>query len=168
MSRSSTQSRKLIFSFVLCSFGALAARPASASTCPPGSRGAAPHCQPSQVAPRPTNPMQNRAPSSVAPDLGQSHAVPLSQPRDRRLLGPPVTEPLAPHANAAQTHGIIFVGGKSAINSQPVPPGHAPGEVSINSQPVPPGHAVHQTPRPGTPVEHAHKRRVDQPGRSHR
>ena len=168
MSRSPTQSRKLIIGLILCSFGALAARSVPASTCPRGSRGTAPHCQPSQVKPHPTNALQTGATPAMLPTAGRSHASSAMQPRDRRFLGPPVTEPVAHHAGAEQTHGIIFVGGKSAINSQPVPPGHAPDKVSINSQPVPPGRAVHETPRRGAPVEHAHKPRVEQPERSHR
>lgn len=57
--------------------------------------------------------------------------------------------PAAPPAvtTAADSHGIIFVGGKSAINSQPVPPGKAalnpqpipPGKTALNPQPIPPG-----------------------------
>ena len=41
------------------------------------------------------------------------------------------------HASGANSHGIIFVGGKRALNPQPIPPGHA----------------VRKLPRPGAPVE---------------
>lgn len=80
---------------------------------------------------------------------------------------PAAIHPVQPHdvgktTSSGETHGIIFVGGKAngdkaAINSQPVPPGHAPvvplapgvtqstvsagNKAAINSQPVPPGHA---------------------------
>lgn len=158
MSRSSMQSRKLVISLILCSFGALTVRAAPAGICPPGSHGAAAHCQPIQAKPRPTNAMRGHASAFVTPSVDRSHAGQVQ----------PATEPATHRTGAAQTHGIIFVGGKSAINSQPVPPGHSPDKVSINSQPVPPGRAVHQTPRPGAPVEHAHKPRVEQADRSHR
>lgn len=144
MSPSFTQSRKLVISLMLCSFGVLVASPVPASTCPPGSHGSAPHCQPSQAHPHTS--------SATATAAGKSHASPVTQPSARRSLGLSVREPVAHHASAAQTRGIIFVGGKNAINSQPVPPGRA----------------VHQTPRPGAPVEHANKRRLEQPERSHR
>ncbi len=41
------------------------------------------------------------------------------------------------HSSSASEHGIIFVGGKS----------------SLNPQPIPPGHAMKRLPRPGSPVE---------------
>ena len=52
---------------------------------------------------------------------------------------------------AKSAHGIIFVGGKQALNPQPIPPGKS----ALNPQPIPPGHAVHKLPQPGAPVQHA-------------
>lgn len=141
MSTSPVQSRKLALTFAACSLGALCAQSGAATACPPGSRGSAPHCEPNQTRPH---------------QLSATHSA-RSQPDER----------VEHRSSAAQTHGIIFVGGKSAINSQPVPPGHSPDLGSINSQPVPPGHAVHQSPRPGTPIEHVRKPEVKQHDGSH-
>ena len=141
MSRSSVQSRKLALTFAICSLGAVSAQSGAATACPPGSHGVAPHCEPNQTQPH---------------QLSATHSA-QSQPGG-----------LTEHrSSAAQTHGIIFVGGKSAINSQPVPPGHSPDLGSINSQPVPPGHAVHPSPRPGTPIERVRKPEAKQDDGGH-
>ena len=167
MPRSKIQSRKLAFTIVTCFLGAISAHSASATTCPPGYHGSAPHCQPNQAKPDRPYTTHGAAPSSIAPTSVRHIRAEMHEPVDRARLGPQPGAPVEHRSNAAQTHGIIFVGGKSAINSQPVPPGHSPDKRTINSQPVPPGRAVHQLPRPGAPIEHLRKPEVKQQSVSH-
>ena len=159
---STIQSRKLALTLVICSLAAVSAHSASATPCPPGSHGSAPHCQPNQARPQRLPTMHSDAPSSLAPLSGRHRSAEKNEQVDRARTRPQPGGPVEHRSNAAQTHGIIFVGGKSAINSQPVPPGHSPDTRSINSQPVPPGRAVHKRPLPGDPVERTHGADVKQ------
>jgi len=70
----------------------------------------------------------------------------------KQTIGPVSPEPL--HANGVNQRSIIFVGGKpsgdkAALNTQPIPPGHANGgKEALNTQPIPPGHGTRPTPPP--------------------
>ena len=68
---------------------------------------------------------------------------------DHSRVKPRPGVPIEHSSSTGQQHGIIFVGGKNAINSQPVPPGHS----ALNPQPIPPGHAIRKIPNPGAPLE---------------
>lgn len=167
MSCATIQSRKLAFTFVICALGAISAHSASATTCPPGYHGSTPHCQPDQAKPNRPYTTHSAAPSSMAPIHGRHSPAEVHETVDRARLGPRPGTPVEHRSTAAQTHGIIFVGGKSAINSQPVPPGHSPDQRAINSQPVPPGYAARPSPQPGAPIEQARKPEVKQHDGSH-
>ena len=164
MSRSTVHSSKLAFTIVICSLGAISAHSAAATTCPPGYHGSTPHCQPNQARPHRSYTEQNAEPSSVAPISGRRGPSETHAQVHRARLEPQPDAPVEQRSNAAQTHDIIFVGGKNAINSQPVPPGHSPDMGSINSQPVPPGRAVNPSPRPGAPIEHGREPESKQRG----
>ena len=83
--------------------------------------------------------------SNVPPNVGAMH--PVCPPNTaRNSQGRCVTIPRDPHrqpapiehhSSASNTHGIIFVGGKNALNPQPIPPGHP----------------LHANPHPGAPIE---------------
>jgi len=65
------------------------------------------------------------------------------------VLSATTTHTASPALRAAgDSHAIIFVGGKSSINSQPVPP----GKTSLNPQPIPPGISP-IAPKPLQPVK---------------
>lgn len=153
MSRLIIQSRKLAATFVICSIGAISAHSSWATTCPPGYDGAAPHCQPKQAKSSRPHTARSATSSSIAPISSPHSSAALRETVDGARLGPQRGAPVELRSHAAQMHGIIFVGGKNAINSQPVPPGHSPDKRAINSQPVPPGRGVHRRPRPSDPVE---------------
>jgi hypothetical protein len=138
--------------------GATMAAPAMAESCPPGYRGTYPHCMPAPVKPhRPYAMHSNAHGAGVVPLTNQHHAYPIERKMIDPYTLPPHTGPgpVEHQASAADTHGIIFVGGhaqrgidhdKSAINSQPVPPGrslHDKG--ALNPQPIPPGRAPVKT-----------------------
>jgi len=162
-----------------CVIGALIAQTASAD-CPPGYRSKAGHCIPGQaqphqplvmksVAPVPTavSPMHANKPhsyahvSSVTPV--HASATHSAEPRTAQALqvkhhaGPASAgssykyDLEAQHEAKADTHGIIFVGGKQALNPQPIPP----GKNALNPQPIPPGHVMKKLPPPGAPIENA-------------
>lgn len=162
MPRSKIQSPKLPFAIVICVLGAISAHSAAATTCPPGYHGSAPHCQPDQAHPDRPYTTHGAAPSSFAPTSSRHIQTEMHEPVDRARHKPQPGAPVEHRSNAAQTHAIIFVGGKNAINSQPVPPGHSPDIESINSQPVPPGRAAHRLPQPGAPIERGREPEVKQ------
>lgn len=154
MSRMTIQSRKLAVTILVCSLGAITTHSVAATACPPGSHGSIPHCQPNQAGSHERFTMNHGAVSpSPAPISGRHRPAEIHAQVDPARVRPQSGAPVEHRSSAAQTHSIIFVGGKSAINSQPVPPGHSPDMGSINSQPVPPGRAVHKRPLPGNPVE---------------
>lgn len=107
-------------------------------------------CLADQPAPAPQRAEGRKAPAS-------NHSPP---PTMTPVAGVHTVAPAAPQTGS--TNGIVFVGGKSSINSQPVPPGKTgptpqligPGPVSINSQPVPPGSSAmnSQPVPPGKPL----------------
>jgi hypothetical protein len=105
--------RKLSATFFALAMSAASvplASAAYASTCPPGYGGTYPKCVPKQA---------------KRPRAFVAHS-------NARGVG-------ATSVHATQEkHGIIFVGGKAALNPQPIPPGR--------STKVPP--------HPGTPIEH--------------
>lgn len=76
-----------------------------------------------------------------------------SYPKCVPAVRPAPGAPIEHRASDANTHAIIFVGGRNAINSQPVPPGHSPDTPAISSQPVPPGRSLRRIPNPGSPIE---------------
>lgn len=132
----------------------------AARACPPGtmpdpnydpsSPAARAHPQRCVAAPKPST---ARYVGSANPDI--EHAVqphsPTSMRQDRSKLEPRPGVPIEHAGSAADTHGIIFVGGKSALNMQPIPSGKA----ALNPQPIPPGHTLRHAPPRGTPVEKA-------------
>lgn len=103
------------------------------------------HPQRCVPAPRPPTAKYIGTPGPDVEHAAQLHSqTPMQQ--DRSKLKPQPGVPIE-HANdASNTHGIIFVGGKSALNTQPIPPGKA----ALNPQPVPPGRVV---PHPSDPIE---------------
>lgn len=141
--------------------------------CPPGEQRYQGKCVPvPHRAERASQPQHdtkkwNTTRSGAIPAGGSNVHKPIPKTIDRVKIKPQLGAPVEHHSSASETHGIIFVGGKNAINSQPVPPGHAPDTRSINSQPVPPGHAVHKSPQPGDPVEHARKVKIKQQAEGH-
>lgn len=130
----------------------------TALACPPGTMpdpnydpsSPAARAHPQRCVPAPKPPTA-RYTETTNPDI--EHASRLHSPtpmqQDRSKLKPQPGVPIERANGAADTHGIIFVGGKNTINSQPVPPGKA----ALNPQPIPPGHALRHAPPPGTPIE---------------
>lgn len=162
-----------------CVTGALIAQTAMAG-CPPGYRSKAGHCIPGPVqthhpaaikssvhAPTAMSPMHankpyNHAHGSAVTSVHATavhHAQPKTAyaPHSAHHAGPaPAASSIgydlrAQHEAKSDTHAIIFVGGKQALNPQPIPPGKS----ALNPQPIPPGHAVHKLPQPGAPVQQA-------------
>ena len=130
----------------------------AAHACPPGtmpdpnynpsSPAARAHPQRCVPAPKPPTAKYTGTANPNIEHAAQPHSqTPMQQ--DRSKLKPQPGAPVEHASSAADTHGIIFVGGKNAINSQPVPPGKA----ALNPQPIPPGRALHHAPPPGTPTE---------------
>src|SRR6185437_57542 len=130
---------------------ALMAQIAGAAPCPPGYLGSYPHCMPDQAKPHHAyvahsyvhsvgaTPMRSAKPHATEPKMADWHKT-----------GPAVGPGPVEHAtSASDQHGIIFVGGKQALNPQPIPPGKS----SLNPQPIPPGHLKTPTPNPGAPIE---------------
>ena len=150
----------------LCLIGALIAQTVSAG-CPPGYRNKAGHCVPGPVqmhhpvaiessvhAPIAVSPLHSNKPhtyahaSAVTPVHATTthHATPKTAyaAHSTHHAGPaPAASSygydLRAQHEAKSTHGIIFVGGKQALNPQPIPPGHS----------------VHKPPQPGAPVQQA-------------
>lgn len=130
-----------------CLAAALLAQAALAG-CPPGYRVKAGHCIPGPAPthhPRATSIVHS--PSAITPVHHQPRALP-PEMIDKSKVKPQPGAPIEQHASASDPRRVIFVGGKSAINSRKAPPGKA----ALNPQPIPPGHAVHK-PRPGAPIE---------------
>lgn len=133
-----------------CLLGALVAQTAIAD-CPPGYRAKAGHCIPGPTQPhRPWMKSSVHVPSAVSATHTKPH-TPTPKMIDKSKMSPQPGAPIEHHASASNTHGIIFVGGKNAINSQPVPPGKS----SLNPQPIPPGRTLRAIPHPGAPIEKA-------------
>lgn len=113
-------------------------------TCPPGTHTYQGHCvvvppRPGQAHPR-TYTAHSNMPSGITPTYVSKKPPHATTPKmvDWRKTGPHIGPgPVEHHASAANTHGIIFVGGKQALNPQPIPPGHA----------------IKRVPHPGTPIE---------------
>jgi len=137
---------------------AAVAQTAIATACPPGYRGSYPKCMPAPAATHHPQ-LEEKAigPHPEGETRRTGHGpIPVGRKIvDQRRVRPAPGGPIEHHAGGAATHAIIFVGGRNAINSQPVPPGHAPDTSSINSQPVPPGRPLKRVPNPGAPVEKA-------------
>lgn len=129
---------------------------AALADCPPGYRSKAGHCIPGPAQPHRPLVMKSvaPAPTAVSPIHAKPHTL-APKTIDGSKVKPQPGAPIEHHASASNTHGIIFVGGKNAINSQPVPPGKS----SLNPQPIPPGHSTRRPPHSGTPIEK--KRRWD-------
>ena len=150
-----------------CLIGALGARTALAD-CPPGYSSKGGHCIPGPVqvhhpvaiesgvhAPTAVSPVHASSPHTYAHVSGAAstqavkpfHAVPKAVPAShtaRHAEPAPAASSFkydlrAQHEAKSETHGIIFVGGKTALNPQPIPPGHA----------------IKAMPHPGAPVENA-------------
>lgn len=81
------------------------------------------------------------------PASAQTHQPLVYTAASKPRIGPVAPGPL--HATpgtapASNKQSIIFVGGKpsdskSALNPQPIPPGHGNGKAALNPQPIPPG-----------------------------
>lgn len=145
MQRPRTLLKRSGFALAACIAGALFAQGALAN-CPPGMHpsGASDRAHPAKCVPdrTPTRRSNVRLPSGVRLQAGKPH-TPTPKQRDWRKAGPSVGPGPVEHAAKANPHAIIFTGGKNAINSQPVPPGHA----TLNPQPISPGHVRRQPPR---------------------
>ncbi|MBS0430817.1 MAG: hypothetical protein JSS21_00205, partial [Proteobacteria bacterium] len=107
-----------------CLLGALVVQTAIAD-CPPGYRSKAGHCIPG---PAPTHhPWMKstvHAPSAVPATHSKPHTL-APKMIDKSTVKPQPGAPIEQHASESNTHGIIFVGGKQALNTQPIPPGHS-------------------------------------------
>ena len=106
----------------------------TAHACPPGtmpdpnynpsSPAARAHAQRCVPAPKPTA----KYVGTINPNI--EHAKPHSptpMQQDRSGFKPQPGVPIEHASSTSNAHGIIFVGGKSALNPQPIPPGH-PGD----------------------------------------
>ncbi|MBS0591828.1 MAG: hypothetical protein JSR65_14520 [Proteobacteria bacterium] len=122
----------------------------------PSSPAARAHPQRCVPAPKPPTDRYIGPANSQYDHTAHAHAqTPMQQ--DRSTIKPNPGAPIERTNDSANARGIIFVGGKNAINSQPVPPGHSalntqpipPGHSALNTQPIPPGHAPH----PNDPFE---------------
>jgi len=123
-----------------------------------------PNCRPPQPRQSPQHPPrgaphQESTSTNYGPHLGTDSMKkpPTFTAEKKQTIGPVSPESL--HANGASASGvnqrsIIFVGGrpsgdKAALNTQPIPPGHANGgKEALNTQPIPPGHGTRPTPPP--------------------
>lgn len=150
---------------VACLIGALSVRTALAN-CPPGYSSKAGHCIPGPVhthhpvaiqsgmhAPTAVSPVHASSPHAYAHVSGAAsvHAVKPYRAVPKAVYASHSTRHAEPapaassfkydlgaqHEAKSETHGIIFVGGKSALNPQPIPPGHLKTP----------------TPNPGAPIE---------------
>lgn len=138
---------------LLCLAGAIALPLVAAADCTPGYKDSVNfHCD--HQAQAPSSRLQPGAKTKSDVPMATA-AVPMACPPDtQRYQGHCVPVPHRPGKAGAQTgaadeHGIIFVGGKQALNPQPIPPGKS----SLNPQPIPPGHVKTPVPPPGTPIE---------------
>jgi hypothetical protein len=100
---------------------------APAAPCPPGYHGSAPHCMPDQAKTHHPYATTTGHHSSGATPLGSSTPAPAhAKIADWHKPGPSIGPgPVEHHADTASTKKIIFVGGKSSLNPQPIPPGHS-------------------------------------------
>lgn len=125
------------------------------ATCPPGQQLYQGRCVPvkhmPQQAPHETRFTEklNTTPYGARPTGKYTYHPIAPKIIDRTKVKPQPGAPIEHHSSTSQQHGIIFVGGKNTINSQPVPPGHS----ELNPQPIPPGHTLHKIPHSGTPIE---------------
>ena len=119
----------------VCLLGAVTVQTAMAN-CPPGYRAKAGHCIPGPAhAHHPYVAKSNvHVPSAASPLHAKPHAL-APKAVDRSKVKPQPGAPIERHADASNTHGIIFVGGKNkaALNPQPIPPGHAKPVVPTKS-----------------------------------
>lgn len=107
-----------------CVLGAMIVQTAIAD-CPPGYRFKAGHCIPGPAQPHhPWTQSGVHAPSAVSATHAKPHVL-APKMIDKSKVPPQPGVPIEHHASASNTHGIIFVGGKQALNPQPIPPGHA-------------------------------------------
>jgi hypothetical protein len=83
-----------------------------------------------------------------------------SKMADWRKTGPGVGPAPVEHHAGTNKNGIIFVGGKTSLNPQPIPPGKA----ALNPQPIPPGHALSELPHVGAPIKKKPANGPSQPG----
>lgn len=123
---------------------------AALADCPPGYRSKARHCIPGPAQPHRPLAMKSiaPAPAAVSPIPVKPHTL-APKRLDGSKVKPKPGAPIEHPASASNARGIIFVGGKQALNPQPIPPGNA----ALNPQPIPPGHSTRKPPHPGTPVE---------------
>lgn len=151
MQTTKTPSRIHVGIIVVGVTAALIAQITSAAPCPPGYHGSYPHCMPDQAKPHPPYTAHGYAHASGATTMHAARTHP-AEPKmaDWHKTGPSVSPGPVEHATSASgQHGIIFVGGKQALNPQPIPPGKS----SLNPQPIPPGHLKTPIPNPGAPIE---------------
>jgi hypothetical protein len=114
--KTSRHSKKSLSVAAVCWMAALASQTTLAAGCPPGYHGTYPRCVPEQAKPR------------------HVHAT---TPKMRRWHAPaPSPSPVEHVAHASNRRAIIFVGGKQALNPQPIPPGHAARALPRHSAPA--------------------------------
>ncbi|MEP6899313.1 MAG: hypothetical protein ABI870_12350, partial [Rhodanobacter sp.] len=143
-----TLTRPQAIAMAVCAIFTFSMQSALAVTCPPGYASKGPGCVPTP--PHPYHPRRGVA------EHVNAHASPTANPlrhepaelhkqADWHKLKPQPGAPIEHASSASQKHGIIFVGGKKAIHSQPVARDHA----ALNPQPIPPGHSLRKMPHPG-------------------
>ena len=177
MQSCNVQSNRRGLLIAACVIGALIAQVASAD-CPPGYRIKAGHCIPGPAqthrpvaiessvhAPTVVSPMHASKPHAYAHVSAGApvHATATHHSASKTVYASHSTHQATPapasstsgydlraqHEAKSDTHGIIFVGGRQALNPQPIPPGKS----ALNPQPIPPGHVKTAIPHPGAPVE---------------
>ncbi|HJU08625.1 MAG TPA: hypothetical protein VJ727_09115 [Rhodanobacteraceae bacterium] len=164
MQSRNVQSNRRGLVIAACVIGALIAQTASAD-CPPGYRSKAGHCIPGPMqthhpvaiessvhAPTAVSPIHANKPRTYAHATAVTpvHATTTHHYRSETAYASHSTHSggPAPAASASgydlraqheakTAHGIIFVGGKQALNPQPIPPGHVKAAI----------------PHPGAPIE---------------
>ena len=104
-----------------------------AHACPPGTMpdpnynpsGPAARAHPQRCVPAPKQPTAKYIGTNNA-DVEHAARLHSQTPmqQDRSKLKPQPGVPIEHANNTSNAHGIIFVGGKSALNPQPIPPGH--------------------------------------------
>jgi hypothetical protein len=88
------------------------------------------------------------------PASSQTHQPLAYTAAKKPAIGPVSPEPLHGTVGTAaisDRQSIIFVGGKpssskSALNPQPIPPGHGNGKAALNPQPIPPRNVLPASP----------------------
>jgi len=90
----------------------------------------------------------NNAKHVPCPVSAQTHQPLVYTAARKPGIGPVAPQPLraTPGAAANSKQSIIFVGGKGALNPQPIPPGHGNGKAALNPQPIPPGKVLQGSP----------------------